>query len=76
MVPRLVSLGLRGWTVSDPIATAKQAQTRLSVAREEYSRAVLNALDSGVSVAALAGELGVSRQAVNQMRKRAKADKV
>jgi transposase-like protein len=44
----------------------------LSVAREVYSRAVLNALEAGVSVSALAGELGVSRQAVFQMRKRAK----
>lgn len=48
---------------------ARQAQHALSMARDEYARAVLAALEH-VSVQQLARELGVSRQAVNQLRQR------
>ena len=61
-----------GAVVADPVSEAVQAAQALSVAREVYSRAVLNALESGVPVSRLAAALGVSRQAVNQLRLRSR----
>jgi transcriptional regulator with XRE-family HTH domain len=52
------------------IAKVLAARERIGVARDAYAAAVVAALDAGVSVAQLAEELGVSRQAVNQLRKR------